>query len=102
MNGRFFLASNVFVYSLDEQSPGKAEIARRLIRTGQDSEKGIVKLPSGSGVFPYRVAEACRADANPRLRAIPRNYLPSDACGVFFGLLCGEALRIQGQHGLFV
>ena len=100
MNGRFFLASNVFVYSLDEQSPGKAEIARRLIRTGLDSEKGIVSYQVVQEFFHIALRKFAAPMPIPdceQYRAI--TFRPTLAV-YFSALLCGEALRIHGQHGV--
>ena len=41
MSGSFFLDTNVFVYSLDLQSPAKAKVAQDLIRLAVDTEKGL-------------------------------------------------------------
>jgi predicted nucleic acid-binding protein len=100
MNGRFFLAGNVFVYSLDEQSPGKAEIARRLIRTGLESEKGIVSYQVVQEFFHIalrKFAAPMPISDREQYRAItfrPMLAVYSSA------LLCGEALRIHGQRGV--
>jgi len=42
MNGRFFLDTNVFVYSFDQSAPAKARKATELIRRAVASGKGIV------------------------------------------------------------
>ena len=42
MNGRFFLDTNVFVYSLDKSSPAKQERATQLVREAAATGKGIV------------------------------------------------------------
>jgi predicted nucleic acid-binding protein len=100
MNGRFFLAGNVFVYSLDEQSPGKAEIARRLIRTALDSEKGIVSYQVVQEFFHIALRKFAAPMPIPdceQYRAI--TFRPLLAV-YFSALLCGEALRIHGQHGV--
>ena len=100
MNGRFFLDTNVFVYSLDKQSPKKAEIARRLIRSGVDSEKGIVSYQVVQEFFHV----ALRKFAAPMPIPDCEQYLAiafRPMLAVYFSaLLCGEALRIHGQHGV--
>ncbi len=45
MNGRFFLDTNVFVYSFDQSAPAKARKATELIRRAVASGKGIVSYP---------------------------------------------------------
>jgi predicted nucleic acid-binding protein len=42
MNGRFFLDTNIFVYSFDASSPKKAAQARKLIRSAIETRSGIV------------------------------------------------------------
>ena len=42
MNGRFFLDTNIFVYSFDASSPKKAAQARKLIRSAIETLGGIV------------------------------------------------------------
>ena len=42
MNDRFFLDTNIFVYSLDASSPKKAAQARKLIRSAIEMRGGIV------------------------------------------------------------
>ena len=42
MSGRFFLDTNIFVYSFDANSPKKASQATKLIRKGIEMRGGIV------------------------------------------------------------
>ena len=42
MNGRFFLDTNIFVYSFDASSPKKAAQASKLIRRAIETRTGIV------------------------------------------------------------
>jgi len=42
MSDRFFLDTNIFVYSFDRSAPGKREISDQLIRTAISSHKGVV------------------------------------------------------------
>jgi predicted nucleic acid-binding protein len=42
MSGKFFLDTNVFVYSLDATAPAKARRANELIREGIETRNGIV------------------------------------------------------------
>jgi predicted nucleic acid-binding protein len=42
MSGKFFLDTNVFVYSFDARSPTKAAQATKLIRKGIETRGGIV------------------------------------------------------------
>ena|SRR5579864_374449 len=42
MSGRFFLDTNIFVYSFDQNAAAKARRAMRLIREGVMTRKGVV------------------------------------------------------------
>ena len=42
MNGRFFLDTNIFVYSFDRSAPAKARRAAELIKDAVTSRKGLV------------------------------------------------------------
>lgn len=42
MSARFFLDTNIFVYSLDRNSPVKSQKASKLVREGLTTQKGIV------------------------------------------------------------
>jgi predicted nucleic acid-binding protein len=42
MSGRFFLDTNIFVYSFDTSSPRKAAQAKKLIRGAIETRGGIV------------------------------------------------------------
>jgi predicted nucleic acid-binding protein len=42
MSGKFFLDTNIFVYSFDASSPKKAAQATKLIRKGIETRGGIV------------------------------------------------------------
>jgi predicted nucleic acid-binding protein len=42
MNGRFFIDTDIFVYSFDASSPKKAAQARKLIRRAIETRGGIV------------------------------------------------------------
>ena len=42
MSGRFFLDTNIFVYSFDASSPKKAVQSTKLIRSAIETRRGIV------------------------------------------------------------
>lgn len=44
MNARFFLDTNVFVYSFDRRAPAKARRAMQLIREAVATRKGIISF----------------------------------------------------------
>ncbi|MDE3181046.1 MAG: PIN domain-containing protein [Acidobacteriota bacterium] len=100
MNGRFFLDTNVFVYSFDRSAPPKARRAAQLIRRAVETRKGITSYQVVQEFFnvalrrfelPLTVAEA-----EQYLSTIFRPLLaihPSEA-------LCGEALHLFGRYRL--
>jgi predicted nucleic acid-binding protein len=67
MSGRFFLDTNIFVYSFDAKAPAKAKRSSLLIRQAADTGKGIVSYQVVQEFFnvafrrfvqPMNVAEA--------------------------------------------
>ncbi len=67
MSGRFFLDTNLFVYSFDAKSPVKAKKAAHLIRRAADTGEGIISYQVVQEFFnvalrrftqPMSVAEA--------------------------------------------
>jgi predicted nucleic acid-binding protein len=42
MSGRYFLDTNIFVYSFDASSPAKASQAKKLIRSATETHAGMV------------------------------------------------------------
>src|SRR5438046_8705405 len=51
MNGRFFLDTNIFVYSFDSAAPAKAHRARQLIRQAIATRKGIISFQVAQEFF---------------------------------------------------
>jgi predicted nucleic acid-binding protein len=71
MSDRFFLDTNIFVYSFDGGSPQKAGVARELIRRA---------IKTGKGVVSYQVVQeffnvALRRFAKPMSLADAEQYL---------------------------
>lgn len=100
MSARFFLDTNIFVYSLDSTAPRKAKQAAHLIRDG---------LESGNGIVSYQVVQeffnvAFRSFVAPMSRAVGEEYLNT----VFRPLLAiqsspllfMEAFQVYSQHRL--
>jgi predicted nucleic acid-binding protein len=94
MSGRFFLDTNIFVYSFDASSPKKAAQAQKLIRNA---------LETGGGIVSYQVVQeffnvARRRFSKPMTSLDAEQYLST----TFRPLLAvhsspalyGEALRI--------
>jgi predicted nucleic acid-binding protein len=71
MSGRFFLDTNIFVYSFDSSAPRKAERAERLIRQAIRSRGGIVSYQVVQEFFNV----ALRRFAQPMTFAEAEQYL---------------------------
>jgi predicted nucleic acid-binding protein len=100
MSGRFFLDTNIFVYSFDASSPKKAAQAQKLIRNA---------LETGGGIVSYQVVQeffnvALRRFSKPMSSLDAEQYLST----TFRPLLAvhsspalyGEALRIGARFKL--
>jgi predicted nucleic acid-binding protein len=100
MNGRFFLDTNVFVYTFDSAAPMKAKKATDLIRKAANSGEGIVSFQVVQEFFNV----ALRRFSQPMSIAEAEQYLIT----VFRPLLAVhsspaiylEALRIAAKHRL--
>lgn len=100
MNGRFFLDTNVFVYSFDDRAPAKCRRARELIHQALATRKGIVSYQVVQEFFNV----ALRRFAQPMATAEAEQYLAL----VFRPLmvvhssqaLYGEALRVRERYRL--
>ena len=100
MSGKFFLDTNIFVYSFDLSSPKKAAQATKLIRKGIETRSGIVSYQVVQEFFNV----ALRRFAKPMSSADAEQYLAT----TFRPLLAvhsspalyAEALRILGRFRL--
>lgn len=98
MNGRFFLDSNIFVYTFDAVVPAKAKKASQIVRQAADTGRGIVSYQVVQEFFNV----AFRRFAQPMSVAEAEQYLVT----VFRPLLAVHsspslyvaALRIFGKH----
>lgn len=100
MSGKFFLDTNIFVYSLDSRSPKKAKIAQNLIRRAVDADEGMVSYQVVQEFFNV----ALRGFVEPMTPGDCEQYLaitmrPLLAVN-FSPSLCGEALRLHSRHSL--
>ena len=100
MSDRFFLDTNVFVYSFDRGSGQKAAKARKLIREALVTQKGVISYQVVQEFFNValkRFAQPMRAaDAEQYLGAVFRPLLGvHSTMGIY-----SEALRIYGQRGM--
>lgn len=100
MNGRFFLDTNVFIYSFDRSEPAKAKKAERLIGKALVTQKGVVSYQVVQEFFNV----ALRRFAHPMNPSEAEQFLAT----VFRPLLAvhssaalyGEALRLFRAGGL--
>lgn len=100
MNGRCFLDTNIFIYSLDRRNPGKAAIAVRLIED---------QALDGTGVVSYQVVQEFVNVALKRapelLEAIAGDMVLTTlfapmACVQSSHALCLDALRLHRRYQL--
>ncbi|MBB6144965.1 putative nucleic acid-binding protein [Silvibacterium bohemicum] len=100
MSGRFFLDTNIFIYSLDGTAPKKAHRALELISEGVTSGRGIISYQVVQEFFNFALRKAKTPmtipDAEQYLRIILRPLLFLHSSEAFFG----EALHVQGSHRL--
>ena len=100
MSDRFFLDTNIFVYSFDQSATAKARKAAQLIRRALTTQKGVISYQVVQEFFNV----AFRRFAHPMSVAEAEQYLIT----VFRPLLAihsspalyVEALRIAGKHRL--
>jgi predicted nucleic acid-binding protein len=100
MSGKFFLDTNIFVYSFDRSSATKAQRSAYLIRKAVATGKGIVSYQVVQEFFNV----ALRRFAQPMAVSEAEQYLAT----VFRPLLVihssqalySEALRLKGIHRL--
>lgn len=100
MNGRFFLDTNIFVYSFDRSATAKSRRSVQLIRQAVTSRKGVVSYQVVQEFFNV----ALRRFAKPLAVAEAEQYL-----GMVFRPLLAvhsspalyvEALRLQDRYRL--
>jgi predicted nucleic acid-binding protein len=59
MSDRFFIDTNVFIYSFDSGSSAKAKLARELIQDALDSGKGVISYQVVQEFLNDGVAAIC-------------------------------------------
>jgi len=98
MSGRFFLDTNIFVYTFDPKAPAKAKKATQLIRRAADTGEGIISYQVVQEFFsvafrrfpqPLSVAEA-----EQYLITVLRPLLAVHSSPTIYF----EALRIAEKH----
>jgi predicted nucleic acid-binding protein len=88
MNDRFFLDTNIFVYSFDKNAPKKADRATKLIRRAIEARQGIVS---------YQVVQEF---FNVALRQFPEPMSGSDA-EQYLSTTFHPLLAVHSSHGLY-
>ena len=100
MNAKFFLDTNIFVYSFDENAPQKSVRASELIRQAVRSRNGIVSYQVVQEFFNV----ALRRFAHPMTAAEAEQYLTTTFRPLMAvnssAALYAEALRLNANHSL--
>lgn len=100
MSGKFFLDTNIFVYSFDPNSPKKATQATKLIRKGIETRSGIVSYQVVQEFFNVALRKFAKpmssADAEQYLATTFRPLLAVHSSPALYG----EALGILGRFRL--
>jgi predicted nucleic acid-binding protein len=100
MSDRFFLDTNIFVYSFDEGSPKKASRALDLIQSGVATRKGVVSYLVVQEFLNVALRKFSQpmsvADAEQYLTTVFRPLLTVHSSQAMFS----EALLLSGQHHL--
>ena len=100
MNVRFFLDTNIFVYSFDRSSPAKAQRSTHLIRQAVATRKGIVSYQVVQEFFNVALRRFAQpitiAEAEQYLGAVFRPLLAIQSSQALYS----EALRLKEKHRL--
>ena len=100
MSARFFLDTNIFVYSFDTSSPKKAVQSTKLIRSAIETRGGIVSYQVVQEFFNVALRRFAKpmstADAEQYLSTTFRPLLSVDSSPALYG----EALRFGAWFGL--
>lgn len=108
MSGRFFIDTNLFVYTFDDTASAKAKKAAQLIRRAADTGEGIISYQVVQEFFNVafrRFAQPMRADeAEQYLVTVLRPLLAvhSSAALYFAALRIAERHRISWYDSLIV
>jgi predicted nucleic acid-binding protein len=100
MSGRFFLDTNVFVYTFDANAPAKAKTATQLIRRAANSGEGIISYQVVQEFFNVALRRFPQpmtvAEAEQYLITVLRPLLAVHSSPTIYL----EALRISEKHRL--
>src|SRR5271168_1132480 len=99
MSDRFFLDTNIFVYSIDPRSPAKAGLASQLIREAILTRKGIISYQVIQEFFNVALKRfeipIKMVDAERYFTTILRPLLSVQSSAALFS----EALNLHRSHG---
>ena len=100
MSDRFFLDTNIFVYSFDRSSPAKARRAEQLIREALTTQKGVISYQVVQEFFNVALRRFSQpmnaADAGQYLTTVFRPLLTVHSSQALYA----EALHLHSQSGL--
>lgn len=100
MSDRFFLDTNIFVYSFDESSPKKNARALELIQSGVTTRKGVVSYQVVEEFLNLALRKFSQpmsvADAEQYLTTVFRPLLSVHSSQAMFS----EALQLSANHHL--
>ncbi len=100
MSGRFFLDTNIFIYSLDRSDRRKADIADGLIEKALSSQKGIISFQVVqeffNAAFKRFAAQLKAADGRHYLDEVFSPLLAVHSSATLYG----EALSLHALGGL--
>jgi predicted nucleic acid-binding protein len=100
MSGRFFLDTNIFVYSFDLSSAAKARKATELIREALSTQKGVISYQVVQEFFNVALRRFSQpmqtADAEQYLSTVFRPLLAIHSSQALYA----EALHLHAQSGL--
>lgn len=95
MNDKFFLDTNIFVYTFDDRDPGKRDRARTLVTEALSGSRGVI----GYQVIQEFLNAALRKFTKPLAAADAERYLAvilEPLCAVFAGVeLYHQAIDIS-------
>jgi predicted nucleic acid-binding protein len=93
MSDRFFLDTNIFVYSFDQSSGAKAQRATQLIRKALTTQKGVISYQVVQEFFNV----ALRRFSQPMQAADAEQYL-STVFRLLLGVHSSQALYAEALH----
>jgi predicted nucleic acid-binding protein len=100
MSDRFFLDTNIFVYSFDQSAPAKSQRAAQLIREALTAQKGVISYQVVQEFFNVALRKFSQpmqsADAGQYLIAVFRPLLAVHSSQALYA----EALFLHAQSGL--